>query len=233
MRSIIKRWLPSALLAAFLLTGASVAQPPGQKDRPPKVPSQPTRISVDEIVERIMAFDKNKDGKITRDELPERMQHLIDLGDTNKDGALDREEVRKLVTSANASGGFGDRAGGFGFGGRVEGVGRGFGLGGPPDVGFGGPYPGGIEGVVEDLKLSAKKKEEAMNAVKTHQENVRKLMDQARAELLEKMKGILSEEELKDFEAALDRPRGVTVINLEPKDASKGGIERKVEAPPK
>jgi hypothetical protein len=190
---------------------------------------------VDEIVERIMAFDKNKDGKITRDELPERMQHLIDQGDTNKDGALDREEIRKLVTSANASGGFGGHGGGFSGGGRMEG----FGGAGPAEigsrssVGFASAGPGYIEGVVEDLKLPGKKKDEAMAAVKAHEENVRKLMAQARAEMLEKMKGILSDEELKDFEAALDRPRGVTVINVEPKEPPRGGVERRGEPLPK
>ncbi len=54
-------------------------------------------LSVDDIVERIMSFDKNKDGKITKDELPERMQYLIEKGDTNKDGALDKEEIKKLA----------------------------------------------------------------------------------------------------------------------------------------
>jgi hypothetical protein len=80
-------------------------------------------------------------------------------------------------------------------------------------VGFGlGPGPGAIEGVVDDLKLSGKKKDQAMAAAKAHQEKVRKLMDQARAQLLQKMKEILSEEEFKDFTAALDRPRGGTFI---------------------
>lgn len=46
-----------------------------------------------------------------------------------------------------------------------------------------------------------------MAAVKAREEKVRKLMEQALAELLEKMKDILSEEEMKDFRAALDRFR--------------------------
>jgi hypothetical protein len=161
---------------------------------------------VDDIVERIMAFDKNKDGKVTKDELPERMHHLIAEGDLNKDGALDKEEVKKLVTRlTTARGGFGrvEIRGGFRAGPGLGAGFRGF------DVGFG---PGAIEGVVDDLKLSGKKKAQAMAAVKAHQENVRKLMAQERAQLLQKMKKILSAEEFKDFEAALDRPRGGTVI---------------------
>src|SRR5262249_56541676 len=89
--------------------------------------------------------------------------------------------------------------------------------------------PGAIEGVVEDLKLSGKQKDQALAAVKAHEENVRKLMDQARAELLEKMKEILSEEEFQDFKAALDRPRaGTTIINVGPPDAPRpGDVERR------
>src|SRR6516165_6013695 len=102
MRSI-ERLLVPALTAALLLTGAAVAQAPDQKAESARQfsrgPRLPGGLGVDDVVARLMAFDKNKDGKITRDELPERMQFLIDLGDTNKDGALDRDEIKKLATS--------------------------------------------------------------------------------------------------------------------------------------
>jgi hypothetical protein len=222
MRSI-ERWLASALVAALVLGGAAVAQPPDPKQGPLPGLVPPPRISVEDIVERIMAFDKNKDGKVSKDELPERMHDLIARGDTNKDGALDRDEIRKLAT---APGGFGP-GGGFGFG--IEGP-------GPGAPGLFGPGPGvrgsaGIEGVVDDLKLSGKKKDQALAAVKAHEENVRKLMDQSRAELLQKMKEILSEEEWQDFKAALDRPRGGTItINVGPPDAPRpGDVERKID----
>jgi hypothetical protein len=227
MRSI-ERVLMSALMAAPVLAGAAVAQLPDQRQEPPPGLVRPAPIRVDDIVEHIMAFDKNKDGKVTKDELPERMHHLIALGDTNKDGALDRDEIKKLATArATAPGGFGGDvvavAGGFPGPGRATAPG-GFGrvdtrvgfqqeLGRGPGFGPGpAPGPGAIEGVVDDLKLPGKKKGQAMAAVKAHQENVRKLMDQARAELLQKMKEILSEEELQDFKAALDRPRGGTIF---------------------
>jgi hypothetical protein len=225
MRSI-KLWRASALTAALVLAGVSVAQPPGQKGGVPKGFGQPARVSVDDIVERIMAFDKNKDGKVSRDELPERMHHLIALGDTNKDGALDREEIRKLAnTLATALGEFGGRPA-FGPKLRVDGGVR---------VGP-GPGPGGvdiIEGVVDDLKLTGKKRDQAMAAVKAHQEHLRKVMDQARGDLLQKMKGILSEEEWKDFQAALDRPRGATFFSVGPPDALKKKVEKKFEQPQK
>jgi hypothetical protein len=223
-----------ALTAALLLAGVAVPQAPDQKQDFPPGFARPAPLGVDDVVERIMAFDKNKDGKVTRDELPERMQFLIELGDTNKDGALDRDEIKKLaVRLATAPGGFGT-GGGIRFGaGPVPrpgpGVPGGFGVGG--QIRFGGPDA--AAGVVDDLKLPAKKRDQAMAAVRAHQEKVRKLTDQAQAELLQTMKEILSEEEFKDFEAALDRPRGVTVINVGPGDAPRGGVERKPEQPPK
>jgi hypothetical protein len=217
MRSI-KRWLGSALMAALVLAGATVAQPPDPKEGPSQRPVPPPRISAEDIVERLMAFDKNKDGKITKDELPERMHHLIELGDTNKDGALDRDEIKALVAKLEKEG-FGGRD--LLFGTVIDRERVGFGPG-PGGIGIGasgsspGPGPGVIEGVVDDLKLSGKKKGQALAAVKAHQENVRKLMDQARADLLQQMKEILSEEEFNDFKAALDRPRGVTTIGVGP-----------------
>jgi hypothetical protein len=179
---------------------------------------------VDDVVKRIMAFDKNKDGKVTKDELPQRMHHLIELGDTNKDGALDEGEVRKLATRLAAGpGGFGGGAVRVGPGPGVRG---GFGVGGAFRVG-----PDVLEGVVDDLKLPARKRDQALAVAKAHQENVRKLMDQARTELLAKMKEILSEEEFKDFRAALDRPRGETFLNVGPFD--KIGGQKKLDPPPK
>jgi hypothetical protein len=192
-------WRASALTAALLLMGAAGAQPPDQKPEPPRRLVQPA-VSVDDMVERIVALDKNKDGKLTRDELPERMHDLIARGDTNKDGALDKDEIKKLATDLPREGAFR----GFGPGGR-GGPGGGFGP-------FGGFRPGGgIEGALDGLNLSEKQKDQAEAAVKAHGENVRKLMDLARADLLLKMKEVLSEEAFKNFKAALDRQPGFGV----------------------
>jgi Spy/CpxP family protein refolding chaperone len=166
-------------------------------------------VTADQMVERLMSFDKNGDGKITKDELPERMQFLIELGDTNKDGALDKEEIKKLAARFEREGlptGFGGPGapGGRGPGGRGSGF-----PGGPGGDGFRGP--GGTrfaERALDGLNLTGQKKEKAEAVIKTHEENVRKLLDLAKSDLLQKMKGVLSEQELKNFEAALERPAG-------------------------
>jgi hypothetical protein len=209
MRSI-ERLLAPALTAALLVTGAAVAQAPDQNAdsvRPFfRQPRLPGGLGVDDVVARLMAFDKNKDGKITRDELPERMQFLIELGDTNKDGALDVDEIKKLAASRAT-------------------LHRGFG----PDF-----APLGIERIVDDLKLSGKKKDRAIAAVKAHEEKVRKLTEQARAELLRNMREILSEDEWKDFKAALDRPSGSTVILGPGLEDTRGlDAERRIDQRPK
>jgi hypothetical protein len=181
---------------------------------------------VDDIVDWIMSFDKDKKGKVTKDDLPERMQYLIEKGDTNKDGALDRDEVRALAAKLEKEG--------FGRGGQIRTFGP-AGVSGGVRFGLGGGSPGPgqeqMEGVLEDLKVDGKKKEQAKTAIKTHLESSRKLMEQSRLEFLQKMKDILSEEEFENFKAALDRPRGETFLNL---DGPKGGpgpgeLERKIE----
>jgi hypothetical protein len=73
-----------------------------------------------------------------------------------------------------------------------------------------------------------------MAAVKAHEEKVRKLTEQARAELLRQMKEILSEDEWKDFKAALVRPSGSTVILGPGPEATRGlDAERRIDQLPK
>jgi hypothetical protein len=160
-------------------------------------------LTTDDIVDRLLSFDKNKDGKITKDELPERMQNLIAKGDTNKDGALDRDEIRTLAADlakerSAFAGGFGRRDG---FGGRAGAVA----LGGPA----GGPTLRAIERAVDGLKLPEKKKEAASAAITAQREQDRKLTKLVRAELVLEMSDLLSAEQLTRFEATLNRLPGV------------------------
>src|SRR5262245_685861 len=99
-------WLASALMVTLVLVGTAVAQPPDRNPGPPRRPGDrdDRGLTVDQIVERLMSFGKNSDGKITKDELPERMQDLIARGDTNKDGALDKDEIRALAARLQREG---------------------------------------------------------------------------------------------------------------------------------
>lgn len=62
-----------------------------------------------DFLERIMKNDKNEDGKLTKEELPERMQPMFDRIDTNKDKEIDKEELIKMMERFNSRGRSGGR----------------------------------------------------------------------------------------------------------------------------
>ena len=49
-------------------------------------------------------LDTNKDGKLTKDEVPERLHGMFERGDTNKDGLLGKDELRKLAEAQSGGG---------------------------------------------------------------------------------------------------------------------------------
>ena len=59
-----------------------------------------------DFVSRLMENDKNKDGKLSKDEIPERMQRMVERLDGNADGVLDKSE---LQAAARRFGGGGQR----------------------------------------------------------------------------------------------------------------------------
>jgi len=76
-----------------------------------------------DFVARLMENDKNKDGKLTRDELPEPMQRMFERGDANGDGAMDKAEIEAMAQRMRqfqdgGRGGPGGPGGQGGFGGR-------------------------------------------------------------------------------------------------------------------
>src|SRR2546422_2883764 len=93
-----------ALVCAVALLAQSPAQPPREK---------PTDRGDSPLVTRMMAFDKNKDGKLTREEVTdERLLRLFDLADTNKDGIVTKEELVALAAKLERDAGPGDDRGG-------------------------------------------------------------------------------------------------------------------------
>jgi collagen type III alpha len=56
------------------------------------------------FVERILGMDKNDDSKITKDELPERMQPMFSRLDTNGDGSLDKKELEAMAARMRGRG---------------------------------------------------------------------------------------------------------------------------------
>lgn len=53
----------------------------------------------------LMQYDKNGDGKVTKDEAPEQMQSFFDRMDTNGDGAIDRQEIEAMRARFGGAGG--------------------------------------------------------------------------------------------------------------------------------
>ena len=163
-------------VALGVLAAAGTAEQPKEKPAdPPKTGSRDRSADtyyVVAFVSKMMAFDKNKDGKLTRDEITdERLLRLFDQADTNKDGVVTKEELTALATKmlADEGAGGGRRGGpaGEGPGGPNGPGGRGpggpGGPGGRGPGGFGGPpQPGQVlpAFLQEQLKLTAEQKKE-------------------------------------------------------------------------
>jgi len=49
-------------------------------------------------VARLMSYDKNKDGKVSRDEMPRQMTRMLDRADSNNDDAIDEKEAEAMAT---------------------------------------------------------------------------------------------------------------------------------------
>ncbi|HSH94786.1 MAG TPA: EF-hand domain-containing protein [Roseimicrobium sp.] len=79
--------------------GPGQGGPGGQGERGAGGPGQGGQGSQGggDFVARLLQNDKNGDGKISKDELPEQMQRIIERGDKNGDGALDKTELEALA----------------------------------------------------------------------------------------------------------------------------------------
>ena len=161
--------------------------------RPATVPT--FRVSVESVVAHVLKFDVDGDGRLRAKELPERMIPLIGRGDRNGDQALDAGEVAAVVRNPIPQGR-----------GRIVTT--------PVRTDqrtepFRRPPPGGPEGLVSDLKLPPSRAAAAMAILAKRKPTGPALSGlQARdvdEATLRKLAGILTEEELVDFRAALAR----------------------------
>jgi hypothetical protein len=185
----LMRFLPALACAAVLLSQAA-AQPPGDKPAGDHGKAKPKDYSNAPLVTRMMAFDKNKDGKLTRDEITDpRLLRLFDRADTNKDGVVTKEELMALAAKLDAEGGPGGR--GFGGPGGPGGPG-GRGFGGPGGRGFGGPpRPGQVlpPFVQERLNLTADQKKQLDDLQKDVDARLGKILSDEQKKQLHEMQG--------------------------------------------
>jgi Spy/CpxP family protein refolding chaperone len=183
-----------AAVCTTALVSLTVAQQPGAKPAEPGKDT-PKDYSNSPLVTRMMAFDKNKDGKLTKDEVTdERLHRLFDQADTNKDGVVTKEELMALAAKLEAE----SAQGGGGPGGRGPGGPGGGGPGGPGGGGPGGRGPGAFGGppqpgqvlptfLQDSLQLTAEQKKELEDLQKDVDGKLAKILTDEQKKQLKEM----------------------------------------------
>ena len=153
-----------------------------------------TLVTPEIVVARLMTFDRDKDGRVTKSELPERMQNLL-AGDVSGDNALDSAEIRALArpappsppmaAAATVPGSRGGGGGGYTFGDQVSLSTRLH-----------------VEGALDDLRLDAPTRARALDIVRPF---MNRLEADATAELLKELEGVMPPNRLETFRKLLDR----------------------------
>ncbi len=181
MRTVTRILLTTAPMLLGVI--ARAAQAPGPPPPPPVVVSElraapfPGLASLAAVIQRLTSFDVNADGRVSRDELPERMQKLMTDGDKNADATLDSDEIRTLVNAASFQ--------------RVR-------------VEFRSQPSEGLPGVISDLKLPLEKHLRALTIVSDLKPPPDQ-NDPASRTLFAEMKALLDDEEYENFVAAATR----------------------------
>jgi len=49
------------------------------------------------VINRLFENDRDGDGKLSRDEVPQGKEGIFDLADTNQDGRVDRSELESAL----------------------------------------------------------------------------------------------------------------------------------------
>jgi len=85
-------------VVALLVPGLVAGEEPRQKADAEKSTALPAKgRPLFDVGEFIKEYDTNKDGALSKEELPERFRHNFAQLDTNKDGKLSRDELDKGV----------------------------------------------------------------------------------------------------------------------------------------
>ena len=143
----------------------------------PPLPAAPPASLPHAVIQRLVSFDANRDRRISRDELPERMHGLVARGDRNADAALDSDEIRAVVNAAPSE--------------RTP-------------VSFRSQSSEGLPGVIKDLKLAPAKHALALAIVSPHT-LPRRLNHPANGDPYAQMRALLDHEEYDNFMAAATR----------------------------
>jgi|SRR5580704_9816104 hypothetical protein len=161
---------------------AQAPDEPGNAARSAPKDGAGNKAAVDALVARMMAFDKNKDGKLTREEVTDRrMLRMFDRADVNKDGVVTKEELVAWATKlvADEGGNGGQRRFDFPRMGRPGGPG-----------GFGPPQPGQImpRFLQEELKLTDDQKQQVAALQKEVDEKLEKLLTDEQKQQLKELR---------------------------------------------
>ncbi len=171
------------LRSKLLLTAGLLAFTGGaQAQRPEKPADKPKPSAGAELVVKMLGFDKNKDGELTKEEVTdERLMKLFERADKNKDGKVTKDELIALVAAEGA--------------GATPGGGRpGGGPGGPPGGGFPGmggpPTPGQVmpEFVARQLKLTDDQKKKFAELQKELDAKLEKILTDDQKKMFREMK---------------------------------------------
>src|SRR5438105_2525161 len=191
----LQRILLAVTCAAALMSQAIGQAPSGKSAQ--DAGKEKSKDGNSSIVTGMMAFDKNKDGKLSKDEVTDvRLLRLFDRADANKDGVVTKEELMALAAQLDAESGQDGERGGRGPGGRG---GRGFGGPGGPG-GPGGRGPGGFGGppqpgqilpppLQEQLNLTAEQKKQVADLQKEVDTKLAKILTDAQKRQLREMRG--------------------------------------------
>lgn len=95
---MLRIMLMLALVAGMLgISGVTEAQQEGKKKDNPKAGKEGAP-NIEQMMERLLSFDKNNDGKLSKDELSdERLSRIFEQADTDKDGLVTKDELKKLL----------------------------------------------------------------------------------------------------------------------------------------